>query len=1234
MTQNSEPIAITGVGALFPDAKDAAQFWRNIITGRDLITDIPAGHWLIDDYYDKNPTAEDKTYCKRGAFLPDIEFNPIEFGVPPNVVPATDTSQLLALVVAKQVLNDTYGDKFQQADLSRVSVILGAAALEALQYVAARMQRPVWTKAMRELGLPENLVQQACDRIAASYTPWQENTFPGLLGNVVAGRIANRFNLGGTNCITDAACASSLSAIAMAVNELRLQKADMVITGGVDTLNDIVMFMCFSKTQALSFSGNCSPFSSKSDGTMLGEGLGMFALKRLSDAEAQGNKIYGLIRGIGSSSDGRSKSIYAPLAQGQTRAILSAYQEAGYSPGTVTLIEAHGTGTRAGDMAEFKGLTQAFAADGKARPQSVALGSVKSQIGHTKSAAGAAGMFKAIMALRHKILPPTINVVEPNPELHIQDTPFYLNTQLRPWIKLNQQPRRAGLSSFGFGGTNFHIALEEYNGVTKAKRIRAMPTEMVLLTAESPEALLQNAQSLLQENPTHLDLNNLAYTSQQKADPSLLARLAIVASSVEDFLQKIKQAVTAIQPQPEKSQSLPGGIYYGYGLEAAKVAFLFPGQGSQYLGMGGDLAMAFDQAIHTWDVAAEIGDKQLRLPEVVFPVPSFSEEEKKKSAQRLMATQWAQPALAVTSLVLLQLLRTVKIAPDFTAGHSFGELVALHAAGAMDEKTLLHAAQQRGQLMHAAAAANPGAMLSVRHPVAQTLALLQKAHLEVVPANFNSPDQVILSGSKQAIDEAEQYLQQQQISCQRLPVAAGFHTGLLQSACKPFREFLQRLAWEAPKIPVFANTTAKAYPTATKSIPDFLADQLIMPVRFQEMIENMYQDGARTFIEVGAHAVLTGLVKQCLGEREFHAIALDHKGEHGITSLWNSLANLWVLGLNPDFTALWQEYNIPQPLKLKAAGDFTMKINGTNYGRPYPPPGGTPDLPPPNIAPSVAPEAATMTEAYPATAFVPDQGAEERNIQQTSTKLISEETSTYSDLNYIDESNMPHDNPYLAQMYQDLQKQLIEAHIAYQKIMAETHIAFLNSISNLANHAASGNPPETMQQPHPAPERRVEPQMAMETRTAAPQAQPAAPKPAAFTPMAAPKPPTPPPAPVVSQPPPAPPTPAPVASRPPVPPAPSPVKEQPVAATTASPAGSDLQDLLIQIVVEKTGYPKEMLNMDMAIEADLGIDSIKRVEIFSALAERAPHLPEINPSELAEFHTLGDVIAYMKRHIK
>ncbi|CAA9229447.1 MAG: omega-3 polyunsaturated fatty acid synthase subunit, PfaA, partial [uncultured Corynebacteriales bacterium] len=770
------PVAVVGLSALLPGSQDVGGFWRTVLSGRDLVTDVPRTHWLVEDYYDPDPAAPDKTYGRRGAFLGPVDFEPLAYGVPPVALPATDTTQLLSLVAAAKVLEDATGGDLSRVDGERTCVVLGASVQELYATMTSRQQRPVWRAALRESGVPDELAAAVCDRIAAYYPPWQDATFPGVLSNVISGRIANRFDLHGTNHTTDAACASSFAALSTAVNELALGQADLAITGGVDTLNDISMYMCFSKTPALSPTGDCRPFSAAADGTVLGEGLAMFALKRLADAERDGDRVYAVLRGIGTSSDGRGGAVYAPVAAGQERALRRAYAAAGYGPDTVELVEAHGTGTRAGDAAEYAALRSVFTASGRTDPDWCALGSVKSQIGHTKCAAGAVGLLKAVLALHHKVLPPTIKVDRPAPAL--EAGPLYLNTVARPWVRAADHPRRASVSSFGFGGTNFHVTAEEYAGSNPAARSRGAATELVLFSAPDAAGLAAAVRAV---DPDRA-LAELARTSQLAFDPAAGARLAAVATDTGSLAADL--AAVAGEVATGRSGTAASVWWETGPAEPGALAFLFPGQGSQYPGMGAAVAMEFPAARAVWDRADGIGLGP--LSRVVFPVPAFDDATREAQRVALTATEWAQPALGAAALALLAVLDRLGVRPGAVAGHSFGELVALHAAGALDADTLLRLARCRGEAMRDAAAGPPGGMLAVVGSAADVRGVVGAVPL----ANDNSPRQVVLSGPVDDLAVARERLAAAGIASTPLRTAAAFHSPAVAAAGAALAGFL------------------------------------------------------------------------------------------------------------------------------------------------------------------------------------------------------------------------------------------------------------------------------------------------------------------------------------------------------------------------------------------------------------------------------------------------------------
>nr|WP_193195918.1 type I polyketide synthase [Nostoc sp. MG11] len=938
--QQQNHIAIIGMASIFPQSKNLQEYWEKIVQKVDCITDVPPSRWSVEDYYDPNPRTPDKTYCKRGGFIPEIDFNPLEFGLPPNILEVTDISQLLGLVVAKAAIEDAGYGESRQFNRQRTGVILGAATGRQLAVpLGARLQYPVWEKALKSSGLSDEDTQKIIEKIKSAYVQWEENAFPGMLANVVAGRIANRLDLGGTNCVVDAACASSLSALKMAVSELTEHRADMMLTGGVDTDNSIFAYMCFSKTPAVSPSQNVKPFDAESDGMMMGEGVGMLVLKRLEDAERDNDRIYAVIKGIGTSSDGRYKSIYAPSSEGQVKALRRAYEDAGFSPASVGLVEAHGTGTMVGDPTEFLSIKEVFG-ENNPRKQYIALGTVKSQIGHTKAAAGAASLIKTALALHHKVLPPTINITKPHPKLKIDSSPFYLNTETRPWIHADNQPRRAGVSSFGFGGTNYHVVLEEY------KSDRNLPyrrlhnsSQQVLLFASTPEKLLSRAQEVrlqLQSDAGKQHYTELISACKSLEIPLANARVGFVANSLAQACDLLQISIDWLTNKPQaESWEHPQGIYYRKtGMTTkGKVVALFSGQGSQYLEMGREILINFPdlQQIYTQMDILLRQDGLHPLSEVVFPAPVFDSEQKAAQLERLQLTEYAQPAIAAFSVGLYKILQQAGFKPDFVAGHSFGELTALWAAGVLSEEDYFFLVKARGQAM--AAPQDPqfdaGAMLAVKGDVSQVTELI-KNFPQVTVANLNSHHQVVLAGTKAEIAKVQEILKTQGFSAVLLGVSAAFHTPLVAHAQKPFAKAVEKVTFKEPQIPVYTNVTGKPYPSEPQVIQKVLKEHLRNQVLFKQEIENIYAEGGSCFIEFGPRSILTSLVKDILSDRPHIAVALNaNSSKDSDRTFREAVVQLRVAGLLlRNFDPCQLESQIPE-VSLNQL--LNVRLDSTNY---------------------------------------------------------------------------------------------------------------------------------------------------------------------------------------------------------------------------------------------------------------------------------------------------------------
>jgi acyl transferase domain-containing protein len=1242
------PIAIVGMAGILPNAENLSQYWDNILNEVNCIREVPSSRWNVDEYFDPDPSTPDKSYSKYGGFIPDIDFDPIEFGLPPNLMEVTDVSQLLSLLVTKDALTNAGYLNANESILDRTGVILGMVGMSSniIQPLLNRLQYPIWEKVLKSSGVNNTDVQKIIEKMKLAYISWNENAFPGAIGNVIAGRIANRFNLGGTNCVIDAACASSLSAVKMAVSELVEGHADMMITGGVDTDNSILTYMCFSKTPAFSKGAHSKPFDAGSDGMLAGEGIGMMVLKRLADAEADNDRIFAVIKGIGSSSDGRSKSIYAPSSGGQAKALRRAYERANISPSSVRLIEAHGTGTNAGDAAEFSGLQEVFGEEPSVKQQ-IALGSIKSQIGHTKATAGAAGLIKASLALYHKILPATINVSDPNPDFDIKNSAFYLNSENRPWFKNASIPSRtAGVSSFGFGGTNFHIVLEEYSqdqGIDL--RLHSTPYSVVI-SAQSNEQLKKNCQESLKKLEGPDGIRFLDHIDQETSNIQIsdeFARIGFVAATLQDACEKMQICVKLISDNHDQNAwTHPQGIYYRRTSvdPKGKTVALFPGQGAQYINMGKNLALNFPLIRQTFENANEVfsSDGREPLTDCIFPIPVFTEDEKNSQKESLTNTKNAQPAIGTLSIGLYKLLAHTGFQADFFAGHSFGELTALWASGVFDEETLIRLAKARGEAMAlpVSSAQDTGTMIAVKGNI-ELITELVTDNSNVSIANLNSPSQVVLAGSTQAISSIKPDLEKLGLKVFSLHVSAAFHTPFVGHAQAPFKMAIEKENFKIPTGKVFSNSTAQEYEKDPHKIANMLTEHILNPVRFKEEIENIYEQGGTIFIEIGPKNILTNLVKDILKGKPHETISLNPNAKNDSDLQFRqAIVQMRVIGFQLSNSDPYKNHQIPEK---SVHSKVSVKLNGGLY---------TTDKTRSKFEQALLEKpfinsTSNSEQGESGSSSSQENSAKHKQLQNAPNNLSLKKETT-SPLNTEILNNSSGQLHKLFEKMQDHQTKITEVHqqflqndkvtkdllgeIIQNEISilsnyndqqqnadqalsdlskkadfvntqhngtAKAHLEYINSqssfsqqyttlISSLVGEEQNNFFDSYDQIIDEAIDKTEKPRL--ETSISILE------KPVAVHPNNQNE----------------------IAHS---------IANQPAARSISV---EDLTLSFLQIVSEKTGYPTEMLELEMDMEADLGIDSIKRVEILGAIQEQYPQLPSISAEELAVLRTLDQII--------
>ena len=940
--KNLEPIAIVGIGAIMPGALNKDEFWSNIKEGKYCITEIPASYWDYRLFYSPDHKAEDKLYSKIGGFIPQsFKFNSLKYRIPPQIAKQMDTVQHLAIETTRMALEDSGYDK-KEFDHDRTAVIIGNSMGGMKNEMSnTRLNRPFLYEILKNTPSFKSLApadaQKMLDEMDAGvrekFTPINEDSMPGELANVIPGRVANVFDLHGTNFAVDAACATSLAAIDQAVNGLRMGNFDMAIAGGVDQMMSPSAYIKFCKIGALSETGSY-PFDARANGFVMAEGAGMVILKRLSDAVKAGDKIYAVIRAVGASSDGKGKGITAPNPKGQKLAVEKAFEQLDYTPEAVGLIEAHGTGTRVGDAVELGALTELFGS--YVKPGSIGLGSVKSQIGHAKAAAGIASLIKTSLALYNKVLPPSVNFETPNPIVDWSTCPFRVITKAEEWP--GDKIRRANVSAFGFGGTNFHVAMEEMNDsllkkaeeskqqVTVSAPVQEKPTmtssnsytlhvpgekiQSDVLTFSAPTKqelfnVLDKALVAIECDPTYLP--SISYKNHMEK-PAKFA-VTINVESPEKLKEKIaffKKTASAQDVWEQESLYLRmKGIYPFTPSEIKpKVCFMFPGQGSQYVDMMKDLASKYKVVQDTFDEADRLlmGIIGQNLTDTLWSKPGETKEQIAAREAAIKKTEMTQPAVLTADIAMMRLLSSFGIKPDVVMGHSLGEYAAAVAAGIFDFENGLKAVCTRGKVMSEIKVEDNGKMASIAAPVERVEPELARISGYVAVANKNCPTQTVIAGASKSIDDAIKMFTDMGIQAVQIPVSHAFHSAIVRPAMPQYRAFLDTLTFHAPKMPITTNVTAEFYPSDPEKIKDLMVTQISHSVEWIKQLKTTYDSGVRLFVECGPKRVLSALASNTLSDKkDIKVLASNHPKKGGIVEFNDLFANLISSGIHLDW---------------------------------------------------------------------------------------------------------------------------------------------------------------------------------------------------------------------------------------------------------------------------------------------------------------------------------------------
>ncbi|MDG4793436.1 type I polyketide synthase [Micromonospora sp. WMMD1082] len=871
-------IAVVGMACRFPDATSPRELWENALAGRRAFRRLPDERMRLEDYWDPDPRTPDRFYARHAAVIEGYEFDRIAYKVAGSTYRSTDLTHWLALDVAAMALADAGFPMAEGAPRERTGVVVGNTLTG--EFSRANQLRLRWpfvrrmvAAALKEQEWDDDQLASFLDSFEATFkAPFpavDEDTLAGGLSNTIAGRICNHFDLKGGGYTVDGACSSSLLSVATACKALVDGELDVAVAGGVDLSIDPFEIIGFAKTGALA-TGEMRVYDRGSNGFWPGEGCGMVVLMRESEARQAGHRVYATIAGWGISSDGRG-GITRPEISGYQLALRRAYERAGFGIETVGMFEGHGTGTAVGDATELRALSQArMAADAGAPP--AAISSIKGMIGHTKAAAGVAGLIKAAMAVHQEVIPPTIGCVDPHELFGGEAAALRAVRKAERWPA--ETPVRAGITAMGFGGINTHVVLENPSPRRRARlesRTRALAaslqdTELFVVDAATPQELGERLDRLIEFVPriAYAQLADLAATLHRELR-DLPYRAAVLVSSPDDAQRQLRRIRDALDAGEVELFGQDGKAFLGHTTGPGRIGFLFPGQGSGRGTSGGGLRRRFAE------------------------VDEVYQEAKLPTSGDMVATEIAQPRIVTGALAGVRALSMLGVDATLAVGHSLGEIAALNWADAIDDQALLRIAALRGRIMSEHSSSGTMASIGAPPEVVQRIT----ADLPVVVASYNGPAQTVVAGTAEAVNAAGQRARDEGLGSTPLPVSHAFHSPLVAPAADAFGAALAEETFGPVGRRIVSTVTGGALPADT-DVPALLRRQITDPVLFTQAISAAAKD-VDLFVEVGPGRVLSGLATAAT---TVPAVALDTDDE-SIAGLLRVVAAAYVVGAAP-----------------------------------------------------------------------------------------------------------------------------------------------------------------------------------------------------------------------------------------------------------------------------------------------------------------------------------------------